>query len=387
MLRFPPTAPTSLVSELANLSQSAAIEDNFKRIMVATKTVFGAKEAVGCLQLGSQQKELFSSSSKALERTWSDSKTHRQVYLDLKEKLAPVSYSNHSWPYLSNEIESLSVTYSIIFPFSSQLIVTRDGDTSFFGYGVVFFEEFPQLDDSLIQLIITLPELYSNIIATILRDSRVGLFSHDVKRFLLFIKELLDPLKTERGTKRKEALTNLESSLHRMLLQTEQVLLSEKNKSGELAIRPVKMSLSKMVEDIAKELNSIFKTANLGLVVDCEQNLPSINLDPALFPSVIHNLLENAKKFSQPEGEITIRTALAGSNAVIVEVLDEGLGIPEGEEAKVFDQHYRGSNVTEVSGSGFGLYITKTIVEAHGGFISVDRDDSGRTCFTVKIPL
>lgn len=103
---------------------------------------------------------------------------------------------------------------------------------------------------------------------------------------------------------------------------------------------------------------------------------------------VIYNLISNAIKFTPAGGEITLTTSKSGGN-VILAVSDTGIGIPIEEQAYVFERFYRAdkSRNRNTGGSGIGLAIAKTIVEAHGGSISLESETDKGTTFTVIIPV
>jgi signal transduction histidine kinase len=108
--------------------------------------------------------------------------------------------------------------------------------------------------------------------------------------------------------------------------------------------------------------------------------------DAARLARVFDNLLGNAVKYSPEGGAIEVRVSCDGPWAVVT-VTDDGLGIPEGEQARVFDRFYRGQNVAEqVAGSGVGLAGARHIVEQHGGSISVQSQVGIGSTFTVRLP-
>jgi signal transduction histidine kinase len=103
---------------------------------------------------------------------------------------------------------------------------------------------------------------------------------------------------------------------------------------------------------------------------------------------VISNLLANAVKFS-PENSTVILSAYDTPQALVIEVLDEGIGIPAEDQQHLFEDFFRGGNVEEHSGSGLGLSIAKKIVDAHEGIIRIESPyQAGKTGtkVTVKIP-
>ncbi|MGD8814246.1 MAG: ATP-binding protein [Anaerolineales bacterium] len=103
---------------------------------------------------------------------------------------------------------------------------------------------------------------------------------------------------------------------------------------------------------------------------------------------VISNLLANAIKFS-PDGSTVTLAASDEKDCLIVQILDEGIGIPPEDQENIFDDFFRGSNAAEFGGAGLGLSIAKKIVEAHEGTISVESPylpNKTGTKFTVVIP-
>lgn len=103
---------------------------------------------------------------------------------------------------------------------------------------------------------------------------------------------------------------------------------------------------------------------------------------------VVSNLLANAVKFS-PENSTVTLSAHEKDDILVIEVMDEGIGIPIEDQKYIFEDFFRGSNAADVGGSGLGLSIAKKIVDAHDGIIEVESPylpDKPGTKFTVKIP-
>jgi len=103
---------------------------------------------------------------------------------------------------------------------------------------------------------------------------------------------------------------------------------------------------------------------------------------------VLSNLLANAIKFS-PEGSKVLLSAQDESDYLIIEVADEGIGIPAEDQEHIFDDFFRASNAEDVSGAGLGLSVAKKIIDAHNGTIHVEspyEPNKSGTRFTVRIP-
>ena len=103
---------------------------------------------------------------------------------------------------------------------------------------------------------------------------------------------------------------------------------------------------------------------------------------------IIHNLLDNACKYSGDSRKIDVKIVAKG-NRVIISVRDFGLGIKKEDHDKIFSRFYRaGEELTQtVKGSGIGLTIVKQLVEAHNGEIMVDSEFGEGSAFIVSIPL
>jgi signal transduction histidine kinase len=99
---------------------------------------------------------------------------------------------------------------------------------------------------------------------------------------------------------------------------------------------------------------------------------------------VLHNLLENAIKYGNPETDISI-TLATGPHDVSMSITDHGIGIPAAEHDKLFGKFFRGSNVGTHDGTGLGLYATRQIIERHGGSIVCTSEDT-TTTFSLQLP-
>jgi two-component system, sensor histidine kinase and response regulator len=117
-------------------------------------------------------------------------------------------------------------------------------------------------------------------------------------------------------------------------------------------------------------------------------DVPAVWGDRDRLAQLVSNLVSNALKFTPAGGSVTVRVFLDGSNAVL-EVADTGIGIPKGEQERLFQRFFRSSTATEqaIPGTGLGLVISKAIAEAHAGSISVQSDTGQGTCFRVELPL
>jgi two-component system OmpR family sensor kinase len=108
--------------------------------------------------------------------------------------------------------------------------------------------------------------------------------------------------------------------------------------------------------------------------------------DRDLLGLALRNLLDNALKFTGPDGQVEVRVSEDGRMAVI-EIADDGIGIPAGTVEHVFEELYRGENAQSTPGSGLGLALVQKIVALHGGTIAIRSREGQGTLVTIRLPL
>jgi PAS domain S-box-containing protein len=134
-------------------------------------------------------------------------------------------------------------------------------------------------------------------------------------------------------------------------------------------------------------LQGQIKSKRLKVHTDIAQSLPALRANPIRLRQVLDNIVGNAIKYSNANGEVKIAIHVEGDQ-VILQVTDEGLGIPPTDQQYIFDKFYRGSNISpEIEGSGLGLAIVKTIVENHQGRIWVESAVGKGSSFFIVLPV
>ncbi|MBA4349282.1 MAG: hypothetical protein C0415_04750 [Thermodesulfovibrio sp.] len=149
--------------------------------------------------------------------------------------------------------------------------------------------------------------------------------------------------------------------------------------------KPVKSQLD-ITEAIKKHFEITKMEAdkkNIQVNFELAENIPIINADPIMIERVLTNLLDNAIKYTNPGGAITVRL-LDRDNEILVQVADTGIGIPANHLPYIFDAFYRVSR--DSRGSGLGLSISKTIIDAHGGKIWVESTLGAGSAFSFTLP-
>ena len=138
----------------------------------------------------------------------------------------------------------------------------------------------------------------------------------------------------------------------------------------------------------------ILEAVPLGLsrhsvVTDVPAALPAIVADADRMKQVLTNLLNNAVKYSPEGGAITVRVRERGDQHVVIEVADQGLGIPPDQVGRLFQkfERVRSDEHLRISGTGLGLYICRKIVEGHGGQIWVESETGRGSTFSILLPV
>ena len=121
--------------------------------------------------------------------------------------------------------------------------------------------------------------------------------------------------------------------------------------------------------------------------------MPKIKVDPAFIITPIHNLLSNASKYTPEGSEIELKIYrnphdIIFQDEVVFQVTDTGIGIPKGEQNKIFQRFFRASNTTHLArGTGLGLYLTKLMIELSGGRVWFKSIQNKGTTFFVMLPV
>ncbi|MGF9663211.1 ATP-binding protein [Arthrobacter crystallopoietes] len=168
------------------------------------------------------------------------------------------------------------------------------------------------------------------------------------------------------------------------LLQLVTDLLSVASGTGE----PEKQDadVSEMITSRIRAVAPRAEARHIRIVQDCPERLPAF-IDPQGMARVLDNLLSNAVKFSHPGAQVTVQAFRTGQN-IIVRVIDTGIGMSEDEQREIFDTFFRSSRAIKaaIPGAGLGLSISKAIIEAQHGTMTVTSSPGQGSTVTVILP-
>ena len=184
---------------------------------------------------------------------------------------------------------------------------------------------------------------------------------------------------------RLDLATNIQEEAERLNRFIANLLDMTRLESGAIRPRSGAVDLSELVGSALERTGRIL--AGHSVEVDLAPDLPMVDLDPVLFEQVLFNLLDNAAKYAPAGSRVTVRARRLGE-AVEVQLMDEGDGIPPADVDRIFDKFYRvHAQDRQRAGTGLGLAICRGFVEAMGGTVTAgNRSDRSGAVFTLTIP-
>jgi signal transduction histidine kinase len=224
----------------------------------------------------------------------------------------------------------------------------------------------------------------------LMKDEFVSLVSHELRTPLTSIRGYLELLLEEGGNltpEQERFLGVVDRNSERLLDLVGDLLFLAQVDAGKLTIAREDVDFEQVVQDSVETLRPIAESRRTNLVTSIAP-VPRLVGDRARLTQVLDNLLSNALKFTSEGGRVSVSLHADGDRAV-VEVQDNGVGIPGAEQNRLFERFFRSSRATEnaIPGTGLGLAITKAIAERHGGRISVESEEDVGTCVRVELPL
>ena len=142
------------------------------------------------------------------------------------------------------------------------------------------------------------------------------------------------------------------------------------------------LDLNDVVGKVARFLRLDFEQHQVGLELDLDAMLPSVEVDENQFRQALLNLLVNARQVLSGGGTVTVRSRTGAAGEVLIEVIDDGPGIPAGIRERIFDVFYSSRG----GGTGLGLPIARQIIERHGGTLEVESTEGEGTRFQIRLP-
>jgi len=203
------------------------------------------------------------------------------------------------------------------------------------------------------------------------------------------LKMLLEGDLGEITDEQREFVEKVYQSNERMITLINDLLNVTRIEEGRYLYKPVLANIEDIVDSVIDSLKEEIQRKKIKLKFEKpKKRLPKIKMDVEKIKLAVQNLIENAIRYTKVGGEVTV--SLKGNKEEInFQIKDTGIGIPKDQQKRIFTKFFRGANAIrmETEGSGLGLFITKNIIEAHGGKIWFESEEGKGTTFYFTLPL
>ncbi len=263
-----------------------------------------------------------------------------------------------------------------------ELLWRRDGSCF-----PVEYSAHPIIDgDAVRGAVVTFTDITERRQAEQFRQEYLALISHDLRAPLTTIlghAQIIQRLPNlpQRVQSSAEAIHN---SAKRMNAMLQDLVDTDRVESGSLQLRCLPTDLRSFIHGLKERLNQSGQGEQIS--AELPEELPPVMADQICLDRVMTNLLTNAIKYSPPGSEVLVR-AEAGEGDVRISVVDRGTGIAPRELPHIFDRFYRAQRTRKAEGLGLGLYITRMLVEAHGGRIWAESEVGRGSSFSFTLPV
>ena len=277
-------------------------------------------------------------------------------------------------------------------PWKLELFQSKDGRTGFFLYKNIFFWTILALlvivffgSGLIIRTIVhemQLLNLKSEFIASVSHEFKTPLTAMGAILERLLNDEVKDPKKT------KEYYRILSHDSDKLKRLVKNVLDFTKIEDGKREYRLIEVDIGRLARQEVENFQKENQIVGFSVDVMIDDDIPPVPADEEALSQALHNILDNAAKFSGQEKNIQVRI-IRRKGIVEIAVQDRGVGIPENEQKKVFEKFYRGRRASSVSptGTGLGLTLVKHIMDAHGGDVVIKSRPGKGTCVSLILPL
>ena len=221
------------------------------------------------------------------------------------------------------------------------------------------------------------------------RRDFVANVSHELRTPLASMKSVIETLQggaLEEQETARDFLTRMDMEVDRLVNLVEELLELSRIESGEVPLVRRPVSLGEVVVSAVERMRPAARRRRLELSVDVPRHLPAVAGDAARLERVVVSLVDNAIKFTMPEGAVQVSAAPA-DGSVAITVRDTGVGIDPEDLPRIFERFYKADRSRQAGGTGLGLAIVKHTLEAHGGSVAVESEPGRGSAFTIFVPV
>lgn len=224
------------------------------------------------------------------------------------------------------------------------------------------------------------------------KDELLALASHQLRTPATGVKQYIGMLRegfVGKLTKnQKDILDKAYESNERQLMTISEMLSVARADSGRLLLEKTRLDIGKLLRDIVAEQRKAFDQQSQTVSLVLPKKPLYYEADPQYFRMAIENILNNANKYTPPGGTVNVRLKRAKEN-IQIHIEDTGVGVEERDFPLLFKKFSRIPNelTNKVSGSGIGLYLAKSIIKAHDGYIDFTSKPGEGSQFVIRLPL
>jgi len=220
-----------------------------------------------------------------------------------------------------------------------------------------------------------------------LQNEFIGIINHELKTPITSVLSGIDVIKAHGLDKlddaQKKLLLIMEEGGRDMLRLANNLLDVSKIDAGKIIVYPDRVPLLSMIEEEIQSLKSEAEKKKIHLIAKVEESISTIHADAVRMKQVIFNLLDNAIKYTGEKGTVKV-IANDLNDKIKIEVSDSGIGIKKENIPEIFNKFAK--RTAGYKGTGLGLYISKSFIEAHKGSIEVESEVGKGTTFRILLP-
>jgi signal transduction histidine kinase len=234
-------------------------------------------------------------------------------------------------------------------------------------------------------------QMWEDVIAS--RRNFLATVSHELRTPLTPIRGYADLMLHGIGgaltTEQQHFLQVIHQNSRRMEAMVNDLLVMGQLDVGRIELRVERMEIAAAIQSVLTMLEQQIQQQQIAISIDIPANLPQVRADAHRLDQILANLITNAVKYTRAGGRVQIQAHHVGEDQVEVAVHDTGIGMSASEMERLFTPFYRADSVLsqQISGTGLGLSITRSLVELHGGTISVESAPGAGSVFRFTLPI
>ena len=254
-------------------------------------------------------------------------------------------------------------------------------------------------DQSIVGWLLVFRDLSEEQKLSRLREEMTSMLVHDLRSPLSLVRGALQQIAFINGNRHTEEEIQLldiaQINVDRLLDMIDLLLEMGRLENGQVRIKRRPVNISQLMQETVQQLDPLAVQAQITLDVEAPTTLPLISADPAHLSRVLHNLVDNALKFTPDGGHVRLwarpdtqrdEDSHAGAH-LLLGVTDDGPGIPRAEQAALFEKFTQVAGRTgRRKGTGLGLAYCRLAAEAHGGQIWVESNNGEGSTFILRLP-